>query len=277
MPRRCLALCIAVLVCLSLGAALACACQSPPEYAGVLPAISAAGPGTGVVPTEPICAMVAQVDLNRALLDLHRLTGEAPICSGTECYTLTHRLTGSAELRHATDYLAQELTGLGYVVRLQDWSRAGWADRNVVARKPGTHAPAEEIYLVAHVDGVRPDAGQAFPAADDDASGTADLLELARVLSSYSFSRTLVLLFTTGEEQGTLGVRSYLAQLSASELGSIKLAVDVDMIGYDGNSDGVMELWHGGDVPSQAVTQMMSEVIAPYKLGLTFRFVVGCG
>jgi Zn-dependent M28 family amino/carboxypeptidase len=102
-------------------------------------------------------------------------------------------------------------------------------------------------------------------------------LELARILSSHTFSRTVVLLFTTGEEQGRLGALSYLNQLSPPELGSIKYAVDVDMVGYDGNRDGVMELWHGGHAPSMAVTEMMSETIRAYQLDLVPEFVVGCG
>lgn len=52
--------------------------------------------------------------------------------------------------------------------------------------------------------------GLLFPAADDNASGVVDLLEAARVLSKYSFDRTLVFFFSTGEEEGALGVKSYL-------------------------------------------------------------------
>jgi Zn-dependent M28 family amino/carboxypeptidase len=85
------------------------------------------------------------------------------------------------------------------------------------------------------------------------------------------------LLFTTGEEQGTLGVQSYIDQLTPQELGSIKYVVNVDMVGYDGNGDGVMELWHGGHTPSMALTQTMSDTIQAYQLDLSPGFVVGCG
>lgn len=230
-----------------------------------------------VLPLKSVWEMLGQVNQDRALSDLRQLTGEEPICAGTDCYLINNRLTGSEGLHLATNYIAQELVGLGYAVSFQDWSRSGHADRNVIARKPGAYAPDEVICLVAHLDGVRPDTAQRYPAADDDASGVADNLELARVFSRYTFSRTLVLLFTTGEEQGTLGVRSYLDHLSAAELASIKYAVDVDMVGYDGNHDGVMELWHGGDAPSMAVTEMMSETIRTYQLGLKASLVVGCG
>jgi acetylornithine deacetylase/succinyl-diaminopimelate desuccinylase-like protein len=221
--------------------------------------------------------MLGQVDEERALNDLRRLTGEEPICVSSGCYTIANRQTGSEGLHRAMDYLFENLVSLGYSVEFRDWSRSGQADRNLVARKTGVVSPTEEVYFVAHVDGVGGDAVERFPAADDDASGAVDNLELARILSKHSFGRTVVLLFSTGEEQGTLGVESYLAQLSRQELRSIRYVVDVDMVGYDGNRDRVMELWHGGHSPSLALAEMMSETIRTYQLDLVPTLVVGCG
>jgi hypothetical protein len=235
------------------------------------------GPTTPISPTQTVREMLRQVNRDRALGDLRRLTGEEPLCSGAECHTIANRLTGSEGLHWATDYIAKELVSLGYSVEFRNWSRAGYSDRNIIARKTGAYAPDEEVYFVAHVDGVKPRPGEVFPAADDDASGAVDNLELARILSSNTFSRTVVLLFTTGEEQGRLGARSYLDQLPPAALDSIQAAVDVDMVGYDANRDGVMELWHGAHAPSMAVTQMMSDTIKAYQLDLEPRFVVGCG
>jgi acetylornithine deacetylase/succinyl-diaminopimelate desuccinylase-like protein len=240
----------------------------PPAQQGHTPVIS---------PTEITWEMLAEIDPDRALDDVRRLTGEEPICADSGCYTITNRFTGSEGLRWATDYISKELVGLGYSVTPQQWSRSGYTDRNLVAKKTGVLSPTEEIYFVAHVDGVRRNASERFPAADDNGSGSVDNLELARILSSHSFSRTVVLLFTTGEEQGRLGALSYLDQLSQAELSSIKYAVNVDMVGYDGNGDGVMELWHGGHAPSMALTELMSDTIRAYELALTPKFVVGCG
>ena len=277
MKRKTLMLCAAMLCGLAFSAALASACGMQARYQDTQPVlVPESSPAQVISPTEIVWEMLGQVDRDRALADLRRLTGEDPICAGTDCYTIADRLTGSEGLRRATDAIAGELIGLGYSVGFWNWSRSGQSDRNVVARKPGVRAPDEEIYLVAHVDGVRMNDEERFPAADDNAGGAVDLLETARVLSSQPLSRTVVFLFTTGEEQGTLGVRSYLDQLSPSELASIEAAVNVDVIGYDGNRDGVMELWHSDDVPSMAVTQMMSETIKAYRLDLAPRFIAGC-
>jgi Zn-dependent M28 family amino/carboxypeptidase len=119
--------------------------------------------------------------------------------------------------------------------------------------------------------------GIRFPAADDNTSSVVDILELARVLSGYSLSRTVVLLFSSGEEQGTLGVQSYLSALSQEELSSSTYVVNIDMVGYDESGEKLMELWYRDDPPSTALAQMMSETIKTYHLDLVPSLVVGYG
>jgi hypothetical protein len=229
------------------------------------------------IPTQDLIrGMLGQVDKGRIVTDLRRLTGEEQICTSGGCRTVANRRTGSEGLDWAMDYIYAELAVRGYSLEFRDWSRDGESDRNLIARKVGVSAPTEEIYLVAHVDGVKTSGAERFPSADDNASGAVDLLEVARILAPYSFNRTLVLLFSTGEEQGTLGVTSHLAQLSSQELGRIETAINVDMVGYDGNNDGVMELWYGDQQPSLAVTQVMSDTIRDYQLALVPQFVAGC-
>ena len=219
--------------------------------------------------------MLGQVDPQRALNDLRRLTGEEPICVSAGCYTITDRLTGGEGLDWAMDYLDENLVALGYSAEFQEWPWSGSTERNLIARKAGVLTPTEEIYLVAHVDGVK-GSEEPYPAADDNASSVVNGLELARVFSNRSFDRTLVLFFSTGEEQGTLGVKDYLAQLSPSELSAIQYVINCDMTGYDANGDRVMELVHGDHPPSLALAQVMSETIAAYQLDLDQRMIVGC-
>jgi hypothetical protein len=230
------------------------------------------------ISTEDIIFQILeQVDLERVVKDLNQLTGEEPLCLAGDCHTIDGRETGSEGLRWAKRYIYEELVNMGYLVEYQSWSRANYSDHNIIVRKPGTVHREEEIYFVAHLDGVRPALLSKRPAADDNASGVVDLLELARVLRSYSFERTLVLFFSTGEEQGTLGVKSYLAQRTPEELNSIKYVINIDMIGYDANHDPIMELWHGGHSPSLDFAELFSNVIKHDHLNLIPRLVVGCG
>jgi Peptidase family M28 len=228
-----------------------------------------------ITPMDVVWEMLGHVNKDRALIALHKLTGEEEICIDSDCYTIVNRLTGSEGLKWAQDYVSEELNDLGYSVEVRDWSLNGNADQNIIARKVGVISPAEAIYFIAHLDGEGTGV-QKYPAADDDGSGVVDLLEMARVLSSYSFERTVVLLFTTGEEQGTLGSQYYLNELTPGELSSIKYAVDIDMVGYDKNEDGAMELWDGGDPSSTPLTHMMSGIIETYQIDLSPQFVTGC-
>lgn len=271
-----LALCSAIAAALALGIGLMALAQDQGYNVGGAK-ISQSSQTTKVSPVEEIWEMLGQVSKTRVVDDLRRFTGEEPICTSAGCYTAANRLTGSEGLHRAMDYIYEDLANLGYLVEFRDWSRSGKADRNLIARKVGMFAPSEEVFFVAHVDGVKMDEGDRFPAADDNASGAVDLLEVGRILSTYSFSRTLVLLFSTGEEQGAQGVKSYLDGLSSEELSSIEVVVNVDMVGYDANRDGVMELWHGDHLPSLAVAQLMGETIGTYQLDLVPRILVGCG
>ncbi len=231
---------------------------------------------TTAVQDPVVGELLQQVNRDRALNELRQLSGEIPICVDTGCTTISNRFTGSIGLDWAMDYLHGNLAGMGYSTELRDWSASGYAGQNLIARKEGAVTPNEEIYVVAHVDGIRSTGGRG-PAADDNASGTVDLLELARIIRGYPFEHTIVLLFSTGEEQGTLGVTSYFKNLSQVELSRIKFAIDIDMIGFDDNGDRVMELWHGGDPASVALAQMMSDTIQAYQLQLDPRLVTGCG
>lgn len=221
--------------------------------------------------------MLGLVNLDRIRNDLRILSGEEPLCIDNECYTITNRATGSEGLNQAKEYVFKKLVELDYTVEYQDWSRSGFTDQNIIARKPGVVNPDQEIYFIAHLDGRKEGEEERFPAADDDGSGVVDLLELARIFSNYSFSNTIVFLFSTGEEQGTLGVQGYLNELSPEELSSIKYAIDLDMIGYDTNDDARMELWHGGESESIELAGMMSEIIQTYQLNLSPILAIGCG
>jgi acetylornithine deacetylase/succinyl-diaminopimelate desuccinylase-like protein len=220
--------------------------------------------------------MLAEVDKERALNDLRQLAGDTPICTSKGCYSIVNRVTGGEGLQWAMDYVSQELASLGYSIELRDWSREGQTDQNLIARKTGSLLPDQEVYFVAHLDGVKKDGEERFPAADDNASGAVDLLELARIFSAYSLSRTVVFFFSTGEEEGALGARSYIDQLSPEALSAIQYVVNIDMIGYDENRDGAMQLWPGEHAPSRALTEVMSDTIRAYQLNLVPRIIAGC-
>lgn len=85
--------------------------------------------------------------------------------------------------------------------------------KNVMAILPGVGENRGQYILVeAHYDSRcedRCDPNCMADGADDNGSGTALVMELARVMSKYRFDRTIIFMLTTGEEQGLVGARSF--------------------------------------------------------------------
>ncbi len=105
---------------------------------------------------------------------------------------------------------------------------------NLLAFWPGsdTELGKETIILGAHHDHFGIQGGLLFPGADDNASGTAILLGIARVLSTTGIrpKRSILFLSFAGEEQGLLGSRFYVSN-PAFPLKSVKAMVNVDHAG----------------------------------------------
>ncbi|MBR9859163.1 M20/M25/M40 family metallo-hydrolase [bacterium] len=110
----------------------------------------------------------------------------------------------------------------------------GLAWRNVLAVLPGTSTEDHKVIIIeAHMDSRCAEACDSTcfaPGADDNGSGTALVIELARVLSRYSFKHSIVFMLTTGEEQGLYGA-SAMAQFCADENVAIKAVLNNDIVG----------------------------------------------
>ena len=101
--------------------------------------------------------------------------------------------------------------------------------KNVVAARPGT-VSTDEVIICGHYDSYSGTAALA-PGADDDASGTAGVLEAARVLASYASQRTIKFLCFAAEEVGMIGSAEYAFDAKAAGE-NILGVVNLDMIGY---------------------------------------------
>jgi hypothetical protein len=115
--------------------------------------------------------------------------------------------------------------------------------RNVVAVLPGTRQPERHIIISGHYDSLnivrgadgQPDRSQAdvvAPGVTDDGSGTAAVMELARVMSQFEFDKTLVFIAFAGEEQGLVGSTLY-AKKSKETNQIIEAVLNNDIIGSD--------------------------------------------
>jgi Zn-dependent M28 family amino/carboxypeptidase len=104
---------------------------------------------------------------------------------------------------------------------------------NVVAELPGTRYPARRYYVVGHYDsmpGNVMDPEADAPGANDDASGTVAVMEIARVLAAQPQESTIVFLCTVAEEQGLIGAK-YHADQAAARKDDIRAVLSNDIVG----------------------------------------------
>jgi hypothetical protein len=141
---------------------------------------------------------------------------------------------------------------------------------DVVAMLPG--ATPRRVYVVGHYDSrcTDPlDATHDAPGANDDASGVAILLELARVLPAHAFRSTIVLLATAGEEQGLVGAKEHVASLAGAD---VRAVLNDDIVGDPVRGDPrVVRVFSKGDddSPARELARFVAETAAWERLDLT--------
>jgi hypothetical protein len=143
------------------------------------------------------------------------------------------RVAGTVGERNGADYIAGELEESGYATRRQSFPLPdGAMSQNVVATLAGS---SEEVFVVgAHFDTKGPS-----PGANDNGTGVAITLELARVLRDVELRPSIAFVFFGAEEtidrdsnHHHFGSRHYVAALSPEELARHAGMISVDMVGY---------------------------------------------
>ncbi|MCA9311505.1 MAG: M28 family metallopeptidase, partial [Phycisphaerales bacterium] len=173
---------------------------------------------------------------------------------------------------------------------------------NVVMTIPGAMPEARgRVYVViGHYDSRNSDAMDAegdAPGANDDGSGTAAVLELARVFAPRPWDATLVFIMSAGEEQGLLGARRF-AQVALEEGMDIHAVLSNDIVGDPSGPDGrsapgVVRLFSEGipafpaegemnrirqlamesDSPSRQLARFVAEVAQRYQTEVQPRLI----
>jgi hypothetical protein len=116
---------------------------------------------------------------------------------------------------------------------------------NIVATLKGARPEsADRVYVVSgHYDSMCRSATDAkcdAPGANDDASGTAAVLEMARVMARYQFDATIIFMTVPGEEQSLLGA-TYFAEQSKKNNVDIEAMFTNDIIGSSRGGNGVRD------------------------------------
>jgi hypothetical protein len=135
---------------------------------------------------------------------------------------------------------------------------------NVVAVLPGVmaEATARRYYVVGHYDSRTTDVMDATsnaPGANDDASGVAVVLELARAMARHTFDATLVFLATAGEEQHLYGAKLH-AQAAKESGADVRGVLNNDIVGDpSGGGAGTIRVFSEG-LPLAATEDGIEEI-----------------
>ena len=152
--------------------------------------------------------------------------------------SLRGRAAGSEDAAKAAAYIVSQFEEIGIQPYFeegwyQSFERGGTTYKNVVGVIPGNDPVLKDEYIIigAHYDhlGVRGD--QIYNGADDNASGTATIIEMARILKSQQsqLKRSIIVAAFDAEEIGLWGSNYLSGKL---DLSKVKLMMSIDMVGW---------------------------------------------
>ncbi len=153
------------------------------------------------------------------------------------------------------------------------YARGNWiTDSNVVAVIPGTVNPDKVIVVGGHYDSVNwsyVDENDPAPGADDNGTGTAATLEMARIIANHPLPKTVIFMPFSAEEVGLLGSTAYAMDAYSNGM-DIQLMINFDMIADIQN---VTDMDIHTDVPSRPYAQLLTQMadiytsLVPHILG----------
>lgn len=167
----------------------------------------------------------------------------------------------------AAEYIYQKLNCYGLDVTKQVFSSTGC---NIYGTKIGTRYPNKKVIICAHYDSMPP--GAIAPGADDNGSGTAAVIEAARILADYQTQYTMIFALWDEEEQGLIGSK-YYANNAAANGDTIIAVINMDMISWNRSNSNIIEFDTENTLSSDFIVQRLIDLNAQLNLG--FNVTVG--
>jgi Zn-dependent M28 family amino/carboxypeptidase len=137
------------------------------------------------------------------------------------------RVAGTDGETKAAQYIVSAFKAIGYAPDTQAFTAAAGSQSissaNIVAVKSGTSS--QQIIVGAHYDST-----EAGPGADDNASGVAVMLEVAKLVQGTKTPYTIRFIAFGAEESGLLGSSAYLNQMSQDDFQNVIVMIDLDSL-----------------------------------------------
>lgn len=143
---------------------------------------------------------------------------------------------------NARELIRAKFQSYGLAVRSHFVEDGAFSTENIIAEKKGTQRPEEIVFVGAHYDAL-------CAAADDNSTGVAAVLEIARILKDRDFPRTLRFIGFDLEEMQLVGSTRYATTEAANE--NIVAAIVFDSIGFRNDAPNSQDSLPGFPAPSQ--------------------------
>ena len=210
-----------------------------------------------------IQSLMDQTNLDTLIHFVNILSGEDSVTINDSTYLLLSRNVLHPHNDLAADFIFLTLSRFGLITYNQIYSTTG---RNVYGIKTGTEYPDQKFIICAHYDcsPAQPPA----PGADDNASGTAAVLEAARILSQVVTPYTIIFALWDEEEIGHFG-STFFAQQAFQSGEDIHGVVNLEMFGWDSNDDGLIDIHTRPIANSIELANLVEYLENHYSLGLT--------
>ncbi len=209
----------------------------------LFPAAAIAASSPAPSPDARLRAIIAPVSATRIKATVERL-----VSFGTR-HTLSSQTDAKRGIGASLRWTEAEFRALGLVVATPFDTVTGrrvptpTRITNVLAIQRGTERPNDVVIISGHIDSRVSDVMNATadaPGANDDGSGTAAVIEAARILSKHRFPGTIVYAVLMGEEQGLLGGK-LLADFAKAQGWNVIANLNNDIIGNSCGSDGMCD------------------------------------
>jgi hypothetical protein len=208
---------------------------------------------------EKVAELITEVNLDSLISYVRILSGEDSVVINDQKVRIETRRYNSSDKFLAADYIFNKLTMYGLLTEFGIFNGDG---KNVIGLKLGDKYPEQFYIICAHYDAVT------SYCADDNASGSAAVIEAARVLSNIQTDYSIIFALWDMEEIGLVGSDSFVDYALDNDF-DIKGVINMDMIGYDNDDDGMMEI-HTREVTngSEFIERILS-IESTYNIGLT--------
>lgn len=161
-----------------------------------------------------IADMVSQVSETNLLAHLEAVDG------------IRHYTAAPARLEEVRTYIEQQFSQYGLATERHEFTFANTPMHNILGRKSGAGDEAITYIIDGHFDGV-----SNSPAADDNGSAVAGMLEILRIMSQYDFQHSLRFIGFDAEELGLIGSQRYV-QNAIKPYEDIRGVLNFEMIGF---------------------------------------------